>query len=76
MEIVAISSKQGRHTKNLRAVFKDLVIARTEFTVQIDFIGSEMSVPFTNGKMTNGNVEQSVRNLLKRAFGSIQYEHQ
>lgn len=76
MHVIAISAGKVRHTEELLQVFKDLIQSQSPFTVQVSYVGSEMSVPFNGGKAINGLIEQSLRNVLKRTFGSIQYEHQ
>ena len=74
MHISAISTKTSRHEILLPEVFQDLVKAKTPFNVYINFVGSEFPVPFINGKVANAKVEQSIRNLLKEKFGTIEYE--
>lgn len=74
MHISAISTKTSRHETLLPEVFQDLVKAKTPFNVYINFVGSEFPVPFINGKVANAKVEQSIRNLLKEKFGTIEYE--
>lgn len=74
MHVAAISTKTSRHDSNLQEVFKDLVKAKTPFNVYINFVGSEFPVPFINGKVANAKVEQSIRNLLKEKFGTVEYE--
>lgn len=74
MHIAAISTKTSHYTSNLQTVFKELVEAKSPFNVHVSFIGSEFPVPFLNGKVANGKVEQPVRNLLKAYFGTVEYE--
>ena len=74
MYISAISTKTSRHNSNLQEVFKDLVQSKSPFNVHISFVGSEFPVPFMNGKVANAKVEQSIRNLLKENFGTVEYE--
>lgn len=74
MHVAAISTKTSRHDINLKEVFKDLVQSKSPFNVHISFVGSEFPVPFINGKVANAKVEQSIRNLLKEKFGTVEYE--
>lgn len=75
MHISAISTKTSRHETLLPEVFQDLVKAKTPFNVKVNFMGTEFPIPFINGKVANGNVEQSIRNLLKVYFGTVEYEY-
>lgn len=74
MYVSSISTKTSRHELNLQEVFKDLVQSRSSFNVQVNFVGTEFPIPFINGKVANAKVEQSVRNLLKDTFGTVEYE--
>ena len=75
MHVAAISTKTSRHDSNLQEVFKQLVQSKSPFNVHISFVGSEFPVPFMNGKVANAKVEQSIRNVLKANFGTVEYEY-
>ena len=76
MYVSAISTKTSSHYDNLQAVFKDLVKAKSPFNIHICIGGmTTFPVPFLEGKAVNGNIEQSVRGLLKQTFGTIEYEY-
>lgn len=76
MYVSAISTKTSSHYENLQTVFKDLVQSKSPFTVHMCIGGmTTFPIPFINGKVANGVVEQAVRNKLKQTFGTVEYEY-
>lgn len=76
MDIIAISTATSRIETKLQKEFISAIRDKDSFHIVVNMNGQEISIPVVNGVVIATTVTSSIRNLINRTLGVIQYSHE